>query len=277
MENNLEAETLTDRVAKWLESEGYPFELYVGEQFRLAGWSVQHAVPFVDALTDKTREIDLVCSVVDFDDGCEKSFEAACVVECKSTRDKPWVVFKGKEREAASMEFTPGDYGSKLYFELPTDERDALCSPFEFAQASPGHGIVKAFADKRTPTDPTGPYSALQSVTSAVRHLQKEADARTSGDTVHMIYGITLYAPLVVIDGYLFECTYSETMKIDPVDRSLVETVQEPGRNRCVWIVTKEGLGDFLAHVTPRLTALAHSATPLVRKVISGNDPDLED
>jgi hypothetical protein len=82
---------LRQKVRGWLDREGYPFELRVGQQLRRAGFfSVQYGRYFRDPETEKWRDIDLVAAGLSESDFPDSGGQARpphvgvrLVVECK--------------------------------------------------------------------------------------------------------------------------------------------------------------------------------------------------
>src|SRR5688572_3796347 len=79
--------TLEEKVRTWLAEHGYPLEMRVARVFRSTGIAADHHRVYEDPVTSKTREID----VVGYLDHRELSVHL--VLECKHSRDKPWVLF----------------------------------------------------------------------------------------------------------------------------------------------------------------------------------------
>ena len=94
-------ESLERRVAKWLDGQGYPLEMLVGQAFRKAGFFVVQSDYYPDPETGKPREID-VCAHIQRD---SHGILAGVVytIECKLARDKPWVLFTSADIQLAGL------------------------------------------------------------------------------------------------------------------------------------------------------------------------------
>lgn len=81
---------LAEQVAKWLVTEGYPLEFQTAQAFETNGFSTSQGHYVHDELTHNAREIDVVADMtLRFEN--HGFFRAAQVVECKWSKDKPWV------------------------------------------------------------------------------------------------------------------------------------------------------------------------------------------
>lgn len=265
---NDESRPLKERVEEWLRSEGYPFELEVAQMFRDADWAVEHAVPYTDPVTGKIREIDLTATLIEFTDVMNESLATVFAVECKSSRDKPWVVFKPSQKGGHSQEWTPGTFGPTA---LNTASPTVGSVPFKAlfsTRSKPAHGAVRAFGGKTT-ADPTGAFSAIHSALTAANALQnaydREALAMAQGGRA---YHISFFAPIVVIDANLFECKYAKGMTLTEIGSSLIQVATHQG-DALVWIVTKAELPAFLRLITPDMMALCQGVSAFARKIIT--------
>ena len=85
--------TLEANIRKWLTKVGYPFELEAGRALRDAGWEVEQGHLYRDPLEDKTREIDVYARLAVGSRDPPVAAKVSLAVECKSSTDKPWIIF----------------------------------------------------------------------------------------------------------------------------------------------------------------------------------------
>src|SRR5690349_14780436 len=97
----MEPET-SAKILEWMRRTGYPLELEVGRRFQAAAWHVNYSRWYRDKSTEKARELD-VQALVGAVDGSRASVFLSLCMECKSTKEKPWV--------ALSSGLTLGDEG----------------------------------------------------------------------------------------------------------------------------------------------------------------------
>src|SRR4051812_46473888 len=90
---------LDSRVADWLDTQGYPLEMRVARAFRASRFRVIQSEYYSDPETKASREIDVIASVDARNE--DFLFRLTFVVECKMSRDKPWVLFTGTSRGLA--------------------------------------------------------------------------------------------------------------------------------------------------------------------------------
>jgi hypothetical protein len=83
---------LINKVREWIDTQGYPFEMIVAKAFRNAGFTVAQSVYYIDKETDQPREIDVIAHHSVQVEG--KTFYIVFVIECKSSKGKPWIAFK---------------------------------------------------------------------------------------------------------------------------------------------------------------------------------------
>ena len=89
---------LVARVQSWLEQQGYPLELQVGQIASGAGWAMRHEVAYVDPHEEKTRTIDVLAQA-GAHNGRGEMVSVALAIECKQNGD-PWVTVRSEATEA---------------------------------------------------------------------------------------------------------------------------------------------------------------------------------
>jgi len=127
---------LPERIAAWLETQGYPLEMRAAETLRGRGFAVAPGTYYQDAESKEVREIDLVAYVQRADP--EIILRISVVAECKSSRDKPWVVFESEKPR-------PSDYGRIVHRHATAWGTNRLCdaldvAPGELFTRKPGGG-----------------------------------------------------------------------------------------------------------------------------------------
>lgn len=84
--------TLEQKVKDWFDSEGYPLEFPVARAFEEQGFVSHQGYYVSDEQEEQAREIDVLANMDAGLDG-EGFLRVSHVIECKWSRDKPWVVF----------------------------------------------------------------------------------------------------------------------------------------------------------------------------------------
>lgn len=88
--------TLEKKVTAWLNEEGYPLEFEVAQICTNHGFRVFQGFHIRDKETIKPREIDVLAQTSSSLDST--LIRAEHVIECKWSKDKPWVAFTSPEQ-----------------------------------------------------------------------------------------------------------------------------------------------------------------------------------
>src|SRR5262245_20351000 len=108
--NTDKSSPLPVEVMKWIRSQGFPVEISVGNELRKRGFTVRHSRTFRDPVKGKLRETDLVATldsrVVDWSGDAHVRASLHFVIECRSARKNPWVVFAVAGQNAGESDNT---------------------------------------------------------------------------------------------------------------------------------------------------------------------------
>lgn len=232
-------ESLEHKIEDWLNKNGYPLEMQVAKAFRDNGFTVVQSDYYEDPKTDNYREIDVCASALTLLDDKPTLMQIQYVIECKLSRDKPWVLFasefdKGKysQMENISWRIASENARTMLAILAASQEIDNLTT-LRIGDRI-GYGITQAF--KESNSDIT--YKAAMGVVNAC--IAKKEKSRLT---------FTVFFPAIVIDGLLFECFMDK-------DSAIVLTEVEKGtlviRNEigglsgvAVSVMTKAALQEF--------------------------------
>ncbi len=238
-------EQLVQGVNQWLEKQGYPLEMQAASAFRAHGLRVRQSQHYLDAESQKSREIDLVCEVED-DYGLSSM---RLVVECKSGK-KPWVVFSSPHTLAGYNRLFAFGILSRDLRRVLSDSVVTLPKTLRWfnKEGRIGYSVAQAFTEGCDT-----PFAALMSVMKASvwQHAQK-AGAQPR-------YLATF--PAIVIDAPLFECFLDDQgkqqlMQVAEMDlffSTHIGSYQET----CVRIVTLSGLAAYCSGAKAECTALS--------------------
>lgn len=184
------------KIREWLQSQGYPLEMRVARLFRAQGFRIVQSEFYEDTETGTQRETDLTARIDYKFDGVNARIEF--VVECKSTPDKPWILFtggRGLANLARVAQRAASKLGTKALMRL-CQRKDIQDLPQFQMHKHSAYGLTQAFT---TGNDIT--YAAATSVSKATAAVIKEADMYTSFG-----YPLCLIVfPLIVIDAELVE------------------------------------------------------------------------
>ncbi len=195
---------LEQRVRDWLSRQGYPLEFRTAAEFSKAGFQVRQGDYVQDTISDKLREIDVLADAPSRHP--DQPVRVSYIVECKWTREKPWVVFTSSETVKPGITISQtiaSDLGHLLLWAAAGDCRLNATRTFE-ASGRAGFGGRQAFSEKADLV-----FSALQSVVSATKakaeawNKRLEYEQAITGSLLPRI-GVILF-PVIVIEGRLFE------------------------------------------------------------------------
>ena len=204
--DNGSSKSLPRKIEEWLSGEGYPLEFTVAEALRASKLAVHQGYYVRDPDTGSPREIDVIADA-------SKSYgdtlvRVRNVVECKWSRDKPWVVFTSPSSRispAACVSQTIGtEAANAALWARAGDERLAKLSLFE-TPSQPGFGGRRAFESSNDMF-----YSAMQSVVTATSLMMESYD---EGHRLppHFMRTVVIGLPVVVVDAPLFEAKFESS------------------------------------------------------------------
>jgi hypothetical protein len=269
---------LPDKVKAWLEGEGYPLEFATANAFERSGFETRQGMYLSMPRTNAFREIDVVASRMAQNE--EVTCRVSIVVECKWSRDKPWVVFTSRLGRSSWQEkvayVVSSPLGAAALWNLMRDDRLRQLRFFEPSRRI-GFSGRQAFSDKQDLF-----YSTVQGIVSAAisyarTELAVPQTNKNARGGAHVVF------PLVVLDAPLFECYFEDgNLKVDAV-----ESVQVQWRGSdvvsgpvIVDIVTAEALANYVdmiaSHADALLYALRSSAERVIKALNTGMRSELE-
>jgi hypothetical protein len=192
---------LLARVKEWFESEGYPLEFMTAHAFREAGFDVNQGL-YVQDEAGYPREIDVEADFT-ADTNPDGFFRISQVVECKWSRDKPWVLFTSGRSimaESACIAQAVGStLGQAVLYCLAAEEPLKGLSLFRRANRG-GFGGQRAFAKREKDLF----YEAIQGVVSRAVARAEDWDQGTVEQGIVPVSGLIVF-PVIVVDGTLLE------------------------------------------------------------------------
>jgi hypothetical protein len=246
------SDALLQRLQMWLDTQGYPLELEVARSFEQRGLRVVQSEYYTDPDSGAAREIDLVAH--SDSRGNDKIFRVTFAIECKSSRDKPWVGFTSSlislHPHARVVQRATNPKAYKALRKLSRN-KDVQALPLLQIPSRPAYGLTQAFTtgkDVAYEAAMLAAKAALAEVTYPIDHPQRELIA-------------VVAFPVVIIDGSLFEYF------IDHAGETHVEAVS---RLKLIWrnplvgrghtlvdIVTKKCLSEFVDEAAQSSRVLA--------------------
>jgi hypothetical protein len=218
---------LEQKVGDWLAREGYPLEFLAANIFKAAGFAVRQGYHVRDESAHTVREVDVLASATaEVGDSLLRIYH---VLECKYSRDKPWVVFTSDQPIAPSacVAQTFGTMaGQALLWALAGHQEIQGLSYFA-TPGEPGFGGRQALSDNRDIF-----YDALQAVVSKATAVMRQYDNPYGGiqDALEIA---AIAFPLIVVDGRLFSAAFNERTK--EMDLAEVEVMRLHWRGAASW------------------------------------------
>jgi hypothetical protein len=253
---------LDARVAEWLDTQGYPLEMRVARAFRGSRFRVIQSEYYSDPETKSSREIDVIASL----DAAGKDYllRVTFVVECKMSRDKPWILFTGTSRGLADparvAQRASNGLGGRLLMALGKEKAAQDLEIFGL-HGRPAHGVTQAFTSG---TDAA--FAALHGAAKATAALA----SHRGGSSVPFLQ---VFFPVVVIEGRIFEYYLADTDE---------PTVEEVGEGTLLWrnpvvdephtivdIVTLSALPGYVARAARACESLFTQSGEACRAVIA--------
>ena len=198
--------SIEKKVALWLKKQGYPLEMEVASTAKSCGFDISQSDYYLDPEGGEAREIDLVGSIRKNLSGFNMAY--SLFVECKSSRDKPWLLFStenyllnssvASHRLTTSDSFITNDLGYDLLLHSVSNRTIQNLYPRLDTEPTLAYGVTQAFTDHCE-----APFKALMSSSkAALSHINRFGSI---GLGIPFIVAI----PLVVIDVPMFSIIYS--------------------------------------------------------------------
>jgi hypothetical protein len=230
-----------ERILEWILQEGYPTEFHVGNICQRHNLRVFQGYHVGRVASDNLREIDVLAVR---DARSQGYLVRVChVIECKLSKDKPWVILTSPHGQIASAACVAQTIGSSLGSAiLWTLAGDPALHNFDFFSTPdrPGFSGRQAFSKGNDVF-----YAAMQSVTDASTLLmnQYDDDARLPGSLPES--AVPAF-PVIVVDGQIFEAFFD--------DKSNQMRIEASKRVRCHW----RGARSWRLHATIDIVALEY-------------------
>jgi hypothetical protein len=263
-----ESKSMEQRISDWLHSQGYPLEMFVAAEFSRSNFRVIVSEYYLDIESGDSREIDVVAHVQQgFDDVLVR---IEFVIECKSSRDKPWVLFTRRRALADPARVAQrgaSKLGHRLLMELASQKCVQDLALFSLPEQC-AYGVTQAFT-----TGNDVAYGAAMSVAKAAAGETQEADEYTDrGQPICLIV-----FPVIVVDGHVAEA------KLQPDGELHVQAINESvlvwrnpvmhGLHNMITIVRREEVSAYVSRMKESCSALLKIAEATVPKLLESNRP----
>jgi len=226
--------SLEQEVSAWLETQGYPLEMRVAKSFQATGARVIQSEYYTDPTTQESREVDVVVS---WQDDIDDVFvRIALVIECKSSKNKPWVLFSSKDAKLADPARVAQRAASRLGrigLSMLAHERAVQSLPLFQLPDTPGYSMTQAFTSGNDIC-----YAAASAVANAALAMASEPDHQMTllgrRDFFEVIF------PVLVTEARLFAATLEEGSSV---------SVREQSSGILLWRNPLVGMPHTIIHV----------------------------
>jgi len=270
MDAKKETKPLLDKVRKWLETQGYPLEFRVASAFSTAGVPAEQGLYVQEAETSPAREIDVVAEVRETF-GVSRICRIAILVECKWSREKPWVVFTTRRTRMASSACIAQTIGSVLGRAVThclAANEDLRASEVFTSGELNGFGGRRAFSNEKEPDVFHATVKSI--VTKTIAYATHFDEHRVAGQ---MPNSCVIALPMIVLEGDLFQAYFdseANEMRLDSVDsiRLHWRGTESPGP----WISTLdivkfESLNSLISRRKPEWERLKREALAVISQI----------
>lgn len=262
---------LISRIRKDLATKGYPLEMRAARAFERAGWRAELGRLYTDHDSRKQRDIDVVASITVAHDRDSRA-TVEFVVECKQSREKPWVGFASEVSEHRFYMFDSvvvGELSARSLDSLIVQDQEAI-GGFLKPAGIVWHGVSAAFVNPGD-NSPTAPFAAIRGAVSAAAALAYEAEEQLDRLVGELFSWPTITIPLVVVDGPLAQYSISASGEesVELVSDGWVQTHHHNSAfSLAVHVVWHEHLEQYLLGVTPQVQQLAALVAQEAKKVV---------
>ncbi|QHC65657.1 hypothetical protein GSU68_03050 [Rathayibacter sp. VKM Ac-2759] len=226
------------KVGSWLEKSGYAFELRIARAIRSEGANdVNLSFSYTDATTGALREGDVLAK---FDwtaiEGVPASIEV--VIECKSGRDHPWVLFSDEDVTMGSTieDWAYFSHGSFVGITEPLTKDWSDQPPFHDRRVA-SHVVAMGAKDSHNPAS-----DAVRQVLSAAEGRKTRYTERHFQDRRGCVI-----IPVIVIGGRLVEARLSSIgdIELTEVASAVVAGPRRGDKPAHVFVVTETEVTEF--------------------------------
>ena len=204
-------------VKDWLSKQGYPTEMAVAQSLVQQQFDVITSEYYVDPNTEKMREIDVVATRAKYVD--QNALWITWVIECKSAKKHPWVLFSPTELVIEPEEQLTARPTSALANDVFRHLNKATVKKNAYEIFMPpaplGSNLVPSHSKSQAENNNAdAAYAALCScVTAANYRIQRANESLNSFASNAMIGEITF--PTIVIDGKLIHAYLTDKGELE--------------------------------------------------------------
>jgi len=192
--------SLKEATVKWLSTQGFLLEMKVAKKFYDNNFEVISSSIYEDPINKISREIDVIVSKGTLFDKHIR-LNITFVIECKYSRDKPWVLFKASEQNLFGKNYNIvfrncSDHAKLLLLELDSFNKELNNNYLFSFNEDLYYGIKRAHIETDHMIN-----GAVTEVCNAVRARELKIDRFNTS----LITNLEVLFPIIVVQGSLFE------------------------------------------------------------------------
>lgn len=223
-------------ILKWINEQGYPFEMFCKNMLSKHGFSVVQSPYYEDMETSKFREMDFLATKFKIVNGV--TFNISLVIECKTSRDKPWIIFTSNAYKGAKDEIPEYIFGTTnakvLLNNAPIIKEFSL---LRFNPKAVGFNVTQCFTQGKDI-----PFECVSNTSKACEYLVKK-----SIESYRPF--CNFYFPVVAIDAEFYNCSSNSESELELTNTDIQKliTVKSYSRRKYTLhnLVTKTKFEEF--------------------------------
>ena len=182
---------MEEKIKAWLLNSGFPLEMRISNALLKRNFDVAQSVYYQDPESGKYRETDVIATKFKIINGTW--IHLTFVIECKRSKDKPWVILKNDKLMNHLGDMLPLYSTTNTLSFLNSLNQQQYKSDLLFKKnRSIGYSIQTAFNNGSDRS-----YEAIQSVTKACEYFSQNINNRKNISA--------FYFPIILIEGIIFE------------------------------------------------------------------------
>jgi hypothetical protein len=238
---------LRQKVADWVKTQGYPLEMQTASALLKRGWHLHHSRTYEDPFTLKEREIDILAFDYHAENETTVPIIGNAVIECKWSNRDPWVLFMATTRAFTATGYLQSTPMTISAAAIVHDLSDDIISRLPlFSELKEGYQLIQARLNKTAEEAEAtnNAHKALLQVTTAADYFAQEMSHKADPFS-------TIYVPVIVLDGALFQCSLDEEgdAKLEEIEMGSVLQLKAAGGATCVHVVRRSALDLFFGRL----------------------------
>ncbi|MGW4371728.1 hypothetical protein ACWEKT_39535 [Nocardia takedensis] len=243
-------------IATWLKKQGYPLEMRAAKILKSKNMWVSMGKYYRDIETNTQRETDIYASA-ERDNGGDEALDINLVIECKSSSEKPWILFVDRKKPP-SPSILRG-----LRLRVPKDgwlqpacrnaSRAGRKTPILDGYPPFGYALAQAFKERNEDHAFDGIISAAKAAAGIHQEL--------SNDPETPIRSVVI--PMLLIGGPLVQCELdddNDDMHLTPISAGTLmwkyQLSSDHPRTTLIHVLTPPALPEFADDVNTTADSL---------------------